>query len=259
MLPDVLDEEALSTVEVDWGGRRTRATTDRGQNVLRDGTLHPSTRNENAESTILARSLDIPVWSGQSFTAMRMFKLAQWVGASRHEIAAVAWGIFAFWRLHYDHRDRLAYHTLHETLDIAQNFGVPYSLHDQAAGLPDVTVENLLTQVQAEAAELTRLADYANRAVGELTRQGVPATMQEALDALRSAAEILSSSALRIERGVGPVRSLLGEEFTESAIQAVIQLVDHVNAGLRARQEVERHADALVLDHGDGARDAAEV
>ncbi|MCX5215888.1 hypothetical protein OG689_42860 [Kitasatospora sp. NBC_00240] len=64
-----------------------------------------------------------------------MFKLTDWFGGSRYEIGAVAYGVFAFWRLHYDHTTGLAYHTLHEVLDIAQNFGLSYTVNDQAATL----------------------------------------------------------------------------------------------------------------------------
>jgi hypothetical protein len=115
---------------------------------------HPSTRNENEASTMLARSLRIPVWSGQSFSAMRAFKLAEWVGGSTYEIGAVAWGLFSFWRLNFDHTTQFAYHTLHETLDIAQNFGVSYSMTHQYAGLKKISVDRALNDSQEMATSL---------------------------------------------------------------------------------------------------------
>jgi hypothetical protein len=43
---------------------------------------------------------------------------------------ALAHSLFAFWRIDYDHSSNLAAHTLHETMDIASNFGVPYDPRD---------------------------------------------------------------------------------------------------------------------------------
>jgi hypothetical protein len=143
LLPAVTDRDMQSTTAVDANGYRTNSSSDRGWIQIRqpDGSERAwmSTRNENAPSTILARERNIPVWAGQSYTAMRMFKLAEWVGGSKHEIGAVAYGIFAFWRLDYDHTTQLAYHTLHEVLDIAQNFGISYTVNDQTATLSMVS------------------------------------------------------------------------------------------------------------------------
>ncbi|SEG90513.1 TcdA/TcdB catalytic glycosyltransferase domain-containing protein [Actinacidiphila yanglinensis] len=253
MLPEEREHDTLSTARVDGEGHRTHATQDRGQNVLKSGRRHPSTRNENARSTILARALNLPVWAGQSFTAMRMFKLAEWFGASRQETAAVAWGIFSFWRLHYDHREELAAHTLHETLDIAQNFGVPYSLHHQAAGLPQVTVDALVAEVRTDAAEFARLAERAHRAIDGFTGRGVPAPIAKEVRALRGVVAELSDSARAIEEGAGSLRTRSRAEppsfdpacsgraaqgrtrLTPAAVVAVIRMVDQHQRGARAR------------------------
>ncbi|MDH2393553.1 hypothetical protein QCN29_33270 [Streptomyces sp. HNM0663] len=88
---------------------------------------------------------------------MRMFKVARWVGATEFELGAVAWGIFSFWRLHFDHTTQFAYHTLHETLDIAQNFGVPYSMRNQAAGLSRVRLDVLLTEARSLVEQLKKV------------------------------------------------------------------------------------------------------
>ncbi|MEV5244686.1 toxin glutamine deamidase domain-containing protein [Streptomyces werraensis] len=255
LLPDARPEDQQSTTIVDDDGRRVFSSSDRGQNTLRDGTTHASTRDEDAPSTLLARALRVPVWAGQSFTALRIFKLAQWAGASRHEIAAVAWGIFAFWRLHYDHRERLAYHTLHETLDIAQNFGVPYSLNDRAAGLSEVGVERALTMMEAKAADFAALSEQVDKAVGVLSRSKVPASMDDVLDELRAAAQRLSTSAEELERGMDPVRSRAGERLTESDARAMIELLDHERTGLEAWKLVERHIRVVVSGLEGGSRD----
>ncbi|MFD7001007.1 hypothetical protein ACFWA5_33225 [Streptomyces mirabilis] len=143
LLPDEQGWEWLSTTRIDESGRRVATTTNLGRNRVRksDGTSkeHPSTRDENDPTTRLARSLRLPVWAGQSLTAMRMFRIAEWAKASKYEIGAVAWGIFARWRLHYDHTSKFAYHTLHEILDIAENYGVSYSPLDPYAGLEKIS------------------------------------------------------------------------------------------------------------------------
>ncbi|MFC8565807.1 hypothetical protein ACFUIW_08580 [Streptomyces sp. NPDC057245] len=142
-VPEIDQDDTWSTAGYDHHGNRV-VVQDRGQNpvVKPDGSVkeHPSTRNENSNTTRLARSRNIPVWAGQSYTAARMYKMAAEAGASKEEIAAVGWGIFSFWRINFDHTTEFAYHTLHEVMDIAQNFGVPYDVDDQYAslGLPKV-------------------------------------------------------------------------------------------------------------------------
>jgi len=163
----VLQEEPghfLSTRAIDAQGRRTAVTPDRGQNpvgIRPNGEIerHPSTRNENSATTMLARERQIPVWAGQSFTAARMYLLAKTVGGTTHEIGAVAWGIFAFWRLHFDHTTPLAYHTLHETMDTAQNFGVPYSLSNREATLSQISVHSVASDAQEMASFLENFMD----------------------------------------------------------------------------------------------------
>lgn len=86
----------------------------------------------------------MPVLAGQSFTAVRMLNLGAEAGGTTGELRAMAWALFAFWRINYDHTKRLAYHTLHETLDMASNFGVPYSMLDRGADLADYGPGTLL-------------------------------------------------------------------------------------------------------------------
>ena len=151
----------LTTTEVDPAGYRTKADEDRGQETFTVGnktSTASSTRREAADSTKLARRYRIPVWAGSSFTAMRMLNLAHHVGGTLEELSAVAWGVFAFWRLDYDQGVELAYHTLHEVMDIAQNFGVPYTLFqrelDLARHAPGETKKRLVDKSDQAAAAL---------------------------------------------------------------------------------------------------------
>ncbi|MFF9102918.1 hypothetical protein ACF1AU_20335 [Streptomyces rubrogriseus] len=254
-LPEDTLHDQQATVLVDAAGRRTHSSAHRAQNVLGDGTRHPSTRDEHAPSTVLARALRIPVWAGQSNTAMRMFNLARWAGASRHEIAAEAWGIFAFWRLHYDHRERLAYHTLHETMDVASNFGVPYSLADRAAGLADVSVEAALTEMETKAADLALLATQVGRAVRVLSDREVSERVGQALDELDPAIRTMSSSAAEIERGVRTLRPRAAERLTGPDVRTLTELLDHERTGLAALRTVERHAPVVTTALQGGSRE----
>ncbi|XVV33675.1 hypothetical protein ACQPXT_05435 [Streptomyces sp. CA-100214] len=255
LLPEDTLHDQQTTVLVDAAGRRTHSSAHRAQNVLRDGTRHPSTRDEHAPSTVLARALRIPVWAGQSNTAMRMFKLALWAGASRHEIAAEAWGIFAFWRLHYDHRERLTYHTLHETMDVASNFGVPYSLTDRAAGLADVSVEAALTEMETKAADLALLATQVGRAVRILSGREVSERVEEALDELDPAIRTMSTSAAEIERGVRTLRPRAAERLTGPDLRTLTELLDHERTGLAALRTVEQHAPVVTTALRGGSRE----
>lgn len=101
-------------------------------------------RDETNPGTQFARRHKIPVWASQSFTTARMLELGQWVGADTAELAAISWGIFAFWRLDYDHTS-IAYHTLHEVMDVALNYGVGYNPLKPDQGL-SVLVDQAVAQ-----------------------------------------------------------------------------------------------------------------
>jgi hypothetical protein len=141
ILPEATPAEQKSTWSIGYAGERKSETTDRGltdyehdeklQAAIPDSSEEgempwDEMRNESSPVTKFARENFLPIWSGQSYTAMRMFKMAQWAGADKDEMTALAWSIFSFWRLHYDHRAPEAYHTLHEVMDIAHNFKVEY-------------------------------------------------------------------------------------------------------------------------------------
>ncbi|MFE9411622.1 DUF4157 domain-containing protein [Streptomyces sp. NPDC006704] len=178
-------------------------TTDRGQNLVpnlrKPGEMkeHPSTRNEHSDTTKFARAHRVPVWAGQSFTAARMFKLAQAAGGTKREIAAVAWGIFAFWRLDFDHTTALAYHTLHEVMDIAQNFGVPYDIKDQYAGQADVTMTALTDSLKA----LGSTVDH-HRQQLELSMQGLRNLQNDDTQMVTDELELKYANALNAAAGI---------------------------------------------------------
>lgn len=108
--------------------RGVRGTKDRGMG------LTSSTRDEKNPGTVFARKHKIPVWASQSYTTARMLNMAQWAEADKLEKASLAWGIFAFWRNDYNHTS-IAYHTLHEVMDVAAHYDVAYDpLDPYAAG-----------------------------------------------------------------------------------------------------------------------------
>jgi len=161
LLPEPSSDKWMSTTKIDEKtGERTDSSDSRGklelgekleaklksQKIKKTNAM----RDESDAGTQLARQHNIPVWSGQSFTAMRMFALAEWAGATQGEMTALAWAIFAFWRKDYDHRVELAYHTLHEVMDIASNFGVKYSLTNPQRELPG---EHLSTESKSVSTE----------------------------------------------------------------------------------------------------------
>lgn len=164
LLPKETEEETTVTTDVDENGERTETAAMTGgtrkENQLARGKgLSHATRDEKAPNTQLARRLNLPIWAGQSMTTVRMLKLAQWVGASKLEIKALAEGIFAYWRLDYDHTSDFAYHTFFEVFDVAKNFGVDYQIKENhegynLLGLKELReeakekIENILTLIE---------------------------------------------------------------------------------------------------------------
>lgn len=143
MAPPIDPEKDLArSTEVDEFGRRRAYLPADGEFPARRLHVVGGRRfieiNEADAWTLLARERSIPIWNGPSTTTARMASFAGWLGATELELGAVAWGIFAFWRLHYDHSFS-ASHTLHEVMDIASNFGLAYSLDNQYATLPFIT------------------------------------------------------------------------------------------------------------------------
>ncbi|WP_158709331.1 MULTISPECIES: hypothetical protein [unclassified Streptomyces] len=156
LLLEPVSSRFLSTKEIDpVTGRRTESTKSRGMRTERwKGPL--VTRDEADPTTLLARHHNVPVLAGQSFTTVRMLNLGAEAGGTTGELGAMAWALFAFWRINYDHTHRLANHTLHETLDMASNFGVPYNMLDRGAGLADYRPGTLLQSMRETVAALRK-------------------------------------------------------------------------------------------------------
>ncbi|AKF86215.1 hypothetical protein MFUL124B02_23370 [Myxococcus fulvus 124B02] len=89
------------------------------------GRRNVGTRLENNPDTLLARLMSAPITAGRSMTTARMLQLVERVGGSDAEKTAVAYALFAYWARTYN-QGLTPVHTFHETLDVAQNFGVPY-------------------------------------------------------------------------------------------------------------------------------------
>jgi hypothetical protein len=102
-------------------------------------------------------------------TTARMLNLGQWAGASTLDLTAIAHSIFAFWRLIYDHTEQLAPHTLHETMDIAQNFGVRYDPRDPHREFRYDDVEARQQELKAEIDH--QLGDALQKVEGTAARQ----------------------------------------------------------------------------------------
>ena len=99
-------------------------------------------RNETSASTLMARKQKLALWSGQSMTVVRMLNMARWANGSIPEFTALALGLMAFWRLDYAPNCNWAYHTLHETMDMAKNFGVKYYINSAKTGFNSLMMDN---------------------------------------------------------------------------------------------------------------------
>lgn len=168
-----------STLAIDASGKRVTSTDSRGMHVDKPRVI--TTRDESDETTKLARKHNVPVWVGQSFTTANMLNLAQQTGATKRELGAVAWAVFAFWRLDFDHTTQLGYHTLHEVMDIAQNFEVPYSMLNRGAGLDAysgllTSMNTTVKKLVSELASLRIAATAHDKAHAELNGGTTPLT-----------------------------------------------------------------------------------
>ncbi|MBI3134469.1 MAG: DUF4157 domain-containing protein [Bacteroidetes bacterium] len=187
LLPVETRHETMVTTATDAHGERTASVS------MSDGTaadkkrargmgITTGTRDENAPNTLLARQKGLPVWAGQSMTTVRMMKLAQWAGADGYENAALALGIFAYWRKDYDHRSDFAYHTLFEVLDVAKNFGVNYKMVDGGVHqFPLIDLAGMLTKVENQYRQLVGITQAL---VIRMRALAVPPLITQQLNAL---------------------------------------------------------------------------
>ncbi len=203
VLPDTPDAAMLeSTQQMNPDGTRKVAGADRG--------ARRTTRDENAPSTRMARENRIPVTAGQSFTTARLLHISQEAGATPGELNAVALGVFAFWRIDYDQTVELAAHTLHEVLDIAANFGVPYNMKAPQRGSRD------LPGVMAERARRTN--EKLAQQIGPL-RDAVEDMKGGALKAMRQSGRGKAADALLQQYGQAIAQCETSRRAAEEAAQ----------------------------------------
>jgi len=115
------------------------ALFDSGGGILVPGKydLGPSSNFRNDKGTLLesnaiiyaARHMKMPLYAGPSYTTGRMMQFATWAGASDTELEALAWALFAFWNQDY-YQSQTMVHTFHEVMDMANNYGVDYTVFE---------------------------------------------------------------------------------------------------------------------------------
>ncbi|HUQ05751.1 MAG TPA: DUF4157 domain-containing protein [Kofleriaceae bacterium] len=89
------------------------------------GRNNVGTRDVTDIDTITGMVMKAPMLAGKSMTTARMMELVEWAGGSAWDKIVVAWSIFAYWKHHYP-ASTVPFHTFHEVMDIARNYGVPY-------------------------------------------------------------------------------------------------------------------------------------
>ncbi|MGX1915037.1 eCIS core domain-containing protein [Streptomyces phaeochromogenes] len=211
------EDKFQSTLTLTDEGLRDATTQDRG--------VKYNTRDEGDPTTHLGRQKNLPLWAGQSWTTTRMLNLGESVGGTKMELGALAWSIFSFWRIDFDHTTRFAYHTLHEVMDIAQNYEVPYNMTQPTAELDsyrpgalkekmDAAVKLLMNQrgpvEKAEADDPGQASGYASsfrKAIEEADakRKSLPTSrfslmpVQQRMQLLREYALLLQSAVAQFE------------------------------------------------------------
>lgn len=94
----------------------------------------------------------MPMYARHSLTTACMLEMATLFDESGVYSEAVAWAIFAFWRLIYD-KTATPYHTFHEVMDIAfHNFGVHYEPFTYPESPPD-NLAKLLARPRSQVLE----------------------------------------------------------------------------------------------------------
>ncbi|MFE3578633.1 eCIS core domain-containing protein [Streptomyces vinaceus] len=166
-------DQKRGTSKVDFFGNRIATVASKGMHVDRNAGF--ITRDEKDPTTRLARDYKVPVWVGQSETTARMMNFGAAAGGDAMELGAAAWALFSFWRLDYDHTVTWGYHTLHEVLDIANNFGVPYNLLHPEAGLRNYRPGGLLDNLRGWQLHLEDEVDKLGNAVADYDKHAAAA------------------------------------------------------------------------------------
>lgn len=183
LLEHVESERLLATIGYSGGERLTDPSR---------GRVAQGTRDEHDPVTRFARDRNLPIWSGTSFTVARTLKLAEWGDMTERDFTALAHSLFAFWRVDYDHSHRLAPHTLHETMDIALNFGARYDPDDPSREFQyddfDARQRELKADIDARLEKAARTIGTARRSMPEA---GPDAAQAEAVAALNEAEQLI--------------------------------------------------------------------
>src|SRR5262249_13962678 len=94
-------------------------------------------RDEDSESTKAAREFGIPLWGGNPFGVRQLLHFGKIFGANLNELKAMALGYYCLMSMEQYSALPANFHTMHEVLDVAANFGVPYNALVRTAGLSD--------------------------------------------------------------------------------------------------------------------------
>ncbi|WP_299494691.1 hypothetical protein [uncultured Shewanella sp.] len=100
-------------------------------------------RNELALSSLFARKQQLFLWAGQSTSVVKMLKLARWAGGKREELTALSQALMAFFRVEYHSGCAYAFHSLHEVMDMAKNFGVNYQIDRNKTGPESLHMDHI--------------------------------------------------------------------------------------------------------------------
>ncbi|NEQ80442.1 MAG: DUF4157 domain-containing protein [Moorea sp. SIO2I5] len=80
-----------------------------------------------------ARLKNLPMYGRHSHSAERMMTMVKGAGGTTEEIETMAYAMISYWRLNYDHTS-IPYHTLHEVMDFAPEFGIDYNPEERFKG-----------------------------------------------------------------------------------------------------------------------------
>ena len=116
-----------------------------GNLVFRDGHLgsrHCTLKEEN-EIIMSYRKSNMPTGFGPSFTTGRTLQFCNRLCSKNnahlhkaHWLNACAWGLFAFWNIYYEFKFSRS-HRFQEVMDMARNYGVPWTPYSYPASCPN--------------------------------------------------------------------------------------------------------------------------
>ena len=115
-----------------------------GSNIYNKVPMGATTNFRHADGTLIesspiiaaARQNKMPLSYGPSYTTGRLMQLTHFSGGTPDEFQAMAWGIFAFWNQDY-YTSQSGIHRFHCVMDMAENYGVPYTAFTYPDDPPD--------------------------------------------------------------------------------------------------------------------------